>query len=109
MTIEVHWRPGGPACTRLRGGTGRGVAWTLGYPLVWLGLALWRPATTWHLGPVLVAAALPWSVLADLATVRHSDGATSAALLLSGGTALVAVVLGVLLAARRGGSDATTP
>lgn len=144
MTIEVHRRPGRPAPARLHGGLGRGMAWTVGYAVVWLGLASWRPTTTWHLAPVLVAAALPWFVVTDLASVRrkalavvlaavaggsaaalittvlsalglvqgpslrHSDGAVAEALLLSGATALVAAVVGLVLAARRGGADATT-
>lgn len=41
----------------------RGAAgWTVATAALWVGLAVWRPGTTWHLGPVLVAAAAPWSV-----------------------------------------------
>lgn len=64
----------------------RGMAWTLGTALLWLGLALWRPTTTWHLAPVLVAGALPWFVLSNLSSVGRK---TQAVLLAAaaGGTA----------------------
>ncbi len=40
--------------------------WTLAAGLVWVSLAAWRPTTTWHLGPALLAAAAPWVVAQDL-------------------------------------------
>ena len=36
--------------------------WTLAGALLWFLLTAWRPTTTWHLGPVLVAAAAPWVI-----------------------------------------------
>lgn len=40
--------------------------WTLAGSLAWLALAAWRPTTTWHLAPLLVAAAAPWVIGQDL-------------------------------------------
>lgn len=37
-----------------------GVGWTAMVALVWVLLAVLRPTTTWHLAPVLLAAAWPW-------------------------------------------------
>ncbi len=42
------------------------VLWTLAAGLVWVGLAVWRPTTTWHLAPMLLAAAAPWVLAQDL-------------------------------------------
>jgi uncharacterized protein (DUF427 family)/glutaredoxin len=40
--------------------------WALAGGLVWVTLAVWRPTTTWHLAPMLLAAAAPWVVAQDL-------------------------------------------
>ncbi len=45
---------------------GSGVGWTVAVALTWVLLAMWRPATTWHLAPVLLAGAWPWVVGQDL-------------------------------------------
>lgn len=45
---------------------GSGVGWTVVVALAWVLLAVWRPTTTWHLAPVLLAGALPWVVGQDL-------------------------------------------
>ncbi len=42
------------------------VLWTLVAGLVWVVLAVWRPTTTWHLAPMLLAAAAPWVIAQDL-------------------------------------------
>jgi glutaredoxin len=39
-----------------------GAAATIVVVLSWVALGLWRPTTTWHLAPVLVAGAWPWLV-----------------------------------------------
>lgn len=54
--------------------------WTVATAALWVGLAVWRPGTTWHLGPVLVAAAAPWSVgqgvrAGERRGVAHAAGA----------------------------------
>jgi glutaredoxin len=41
---------------------------TLVVTALWILLAVWRPATTWHLGPVLAAAAAPWLIGQDVRT-----------------------------------------
>lgn len=45
-----------------------GAGWTAAALVVWLLLAVWRPTTTWHLAPVLLAAAWPWVVGQDVRT-----------------------------------------
>jgi len=49
--------------TRTPGGAG--LLWTAVVTLVWMVLAVWRPSTTWHLAPLLIAAAWPWVVGQD--------------------------------------------
>lgn len=34
-----------------------GAGWTAAVALAWMLLAVWQPTTTWHLAPVLLAAA----------------------------------------------------
>ncbi|MDK3257366.1 hypothetical protein [Blastococcus capsensis] len=41
------------------------VFWTLAVGLVWVTLAAWRPTTTWHLAPALLAGVAPWVVAQD--------------------------------------------
>jgi len=43
-----------------------GAGWTVAVALVWVALALWQPTTTWHLAPLLLAAAWPWVSGQDL-------------------------------------------
>lgn len=43
-----------------------GAGWTAVVAPAWVLLALWRPDTTWHLAPVLLAAAWPWVTGQDL-------------------------------------------
>lgn len=47
-----------------------GAGWTAVVLLAWVLLALWRPTTTWHLAPALLAAAWPWVAGQD---VRSGD------------------------------------
>jgi len=58
-----------------------GPGWTAAVGLVWLLLALWRPTTTWHLAPVLLAGAWPWVTAWDL---RAGDRSGAARLVLAG-------------------------
>lgn len=39
-----------------------GGTWTLVVAVTWGALAAWRPTTTWHLAPLMLAAAWPWVV-----------------------------------------------
>jgi hypothetical protein len=115
-----------------------GAALTIVVVLGWVALGLWRPTTTWHLAPVLVAGAWPWLLwqapptggrrglarlltaatvgfaAAGLTTLALSTaellrgptlpGFTAVpteALVLSGGTTVLAVLLGLLRTMRR--------
>ena len=60
--------------------------WTVAAVLLWMLLAAWRPTTTWHLGPVLVAAAAPWLVGQDL---RSGDRRALPRLATAAGVALL--------------------
>lgn len=51
-----------------------GALWALGVLAVWVLLALWRPTTTWHLAPLLLAAAWPWTAGQD---ARRGDRAAA--------------------------------
>jgi uncharacterized protein (DUF427 family)/glutaredoxin len=53
---------------------GSGAGWTVAVALGWVLLALWRPTTTWHLAPVLLAAAWPWVTGQDLRTGDRAAG-----------------------------------
>ena len=72
-----------------------GLTWALVVALVWTALAVWQPTTTWHLAPLLLAAAWPWVVGQD-----SSPGEASArrlVLLAGGGGLVVTVALTVIL------------
>jgi uncharacterized protein (DUF427 family)/glutaredoxin len=57
---ELQSAPPAPA------GAGAAAVWTLAATALWMLLAAWRPTTTWHLGPVLAAAAAPWLIGQEL-------------------------------------------
>lgn len=42
-----------------------GLLWTMVAAVVWSALVIWRPTTTWHLAPLIVAAAWPWVATQD--------------------------------------------
>lgn len=42
-----------------------GLLWTAVVAVAWVSLTAWRPSTTWHLAPLLLAAAWPWVVGQD--------------------------------------------
>lgn len=79
---------------------GPGLTWTLTVALVWAALADWRPATTWHLAPLLLAAAWPWVVGQDSSP---GDRSARRSILLAGGAGLgaAAVLTGALAATGR--------
>ncbi|MFQ5967811.1 MAG: hypothetical protein ACE5MI_09385 [Acidimicrobiia bacterium] len=43
----------------------RGIAYGAGLSVLWAVLALLRPTVTYHLAPVIVAAAVPWTFVAE--------------------------------------------
>ena len=70
-----------------------GLLWTLVVAVVWTLLVAWRPTTTWHLAPLILAATWPWVVgqdtpLGDLSARRRillaGSGGLGAALALTG-------------------------
>ena len=72
-----------------------GLVWTLVVAVVWSLLVAWRPTTTWHLAPLLMAAAWPWVVGQDLSA---SDPTARRRVLIAGagglatGSALIAIL-----------------
>jgi uncharacterized protein (DUF427 family)/glutaredoxin len=61
-----HLVPAAPAVPRSPSAEWTPALWTLAGGLVWVALAVWRPTTTWHLAPMLLAAAAPWVLAQDL-------------------------------------------
>lgn len=84
--------PAGPA----RRSVSPGALWAAGALVVWVLLCLWRPTTTWHLAPVLLAAAWPWTVGQDTRTgdrrgaVAIAGAGLAGVALTAGGTAALA-------------------
>jgi hypothetical protein len=76
-----------------RAGIGRSAAWGGGLALLWLVLALARPSLTFHLAPLLVAAAPP-----VLLTLDDRAGATRREIVLATvlGAAMALVTTGIL-------------
>ncbi len=65
--------------------TGRAAAgWTLAAAVLWILVAAWRPTTTWHLAPVLIAAAAPWLVGQELHAGDRRAGRRLAAATIAG-------------------------
>ena len=77
-----------------------GLIWTLVVAVVWTVLVAWRPTTTWHLAPLILAAAWPWVVGQD---TSPGDPSARQRILLAGSGGLFAalVLTGVLAAAGR--------
>lgn len=79
------------------GSLGSGVGWTAAVALAWVLLAMWRPTTTWHLAPVLLAGAWPWVVGQDL---RAGDRSGASRLGWAGAAGFVVAALVTLGLAR---------
>jgi len=77
-----------------------GLIWTLVVAVVWSGLVAWRPTTTWHLAPLILAAAWPWVVGQDT-TSRDPSARRRILLAGSGGLGAALTLTGVLAAAGR--------
>ncbi len=71
----------------VRSSPSAGLGWTLVVAVVWILLVAWRPTTTWHLAPLLMAAAWPWVVGQDLSA---SDPTARRGVLIAGARGLVA-------------------
>lgn len=73
-----------------------GPVWTLAVAVAWVALVAWRPTTTWHLAPLLVAGTWPWVVGQDL---RAGDPTARRRVLGAGAGGLVAgIALTAMLA-----------
>ncbi len=77
-----------------------GLIWTLVVALSWSVLVAWRPTTTWHLAPLIVAAAWPWVVGQD---TSPGDASARRRILLagSGGLGAAVALTGILSVAGR--------
>jgi glutaredoxin len=104
--VDPDYRPLSTPATGRGGGTGTnralspGLIWTLVVAVVWSVLVVWRPTTTWHLAPLILASAWPWVVGQDSASGDHS---ARSRIMLAGGAGLSAALAltGVLSASGR--------
>lgn len=93
-----------PANTRAGAGIrdllSTGLTWTIVVAVVWSVLVAWRPTTTWHLAPLILAAAWPWVAGQD---TSPGDPSARRRILLAGGGGLGAALAltGVLHATGR--------
>lgn len=84
-----------------------GLVWTALVALAWLALAAWRPTTTWHLAPLLLAAAWAWVVAQDLVPGDRSARRALVRAGIGGLLAATAVTLGLAAAGRLEGPTYT--
>ncbi|MCY7401859.1 MAG: DUF427 domain-containing protein [Nocardioides sp.] len=69
--IDPDYRPPSPSAASRTGGRSptttpsQGLGWLLVVAALWFVLLVWRPTTTWHLLPLILAAAWPWVVGQD--------------------------------------------
>ncbi len=100
---DPDYRPVSTSATGRAGGVGArkvlsaGLVWTLVVAVAWSVLVAWWPTTTWHLAPLILAAAWPWVVGQDASARDPSarrrimlagGGGLGAALALTGGLSL---------------------
>jgi len=91
--VVPDYQPAPTATAPRLGGIGTkispGLTWTLAVAVVWSLLVAWRPTTTWHLAPLILASAWPWVVGED--TTPRDPGARRR-ILLAGGAGLAAAL-----------------
>ena len=94
-----------PASAARAGAAGRktrsaGLIWTLTVAVVWSLLVVWRPTTTWHLAPLILAATWPWVVGQD-ATARDPSARRRIVLAAGGGLGVAWTLTAVMTLAGR--------
>lgn len=68
QATDPDYQPSPATATGRKGGASArkthsaGLTWTLVIAVAWSVLVAWRPTTTWHLAPLILAAAWPWVV-----------------------------------------------
>ena len=92
--VDPDDEPASPPTSGGAGGSratpfGPGLTWTLVIAFGWSALAVWRPSTTWHLAPLMLAAAWPWVVGQDSTS---GDRSARRRILLAGGGGLGAAL-----------------
>ena len=93
--VVPDYQPVSTPTTGREGGVGTrralspGLIWTLVVAVVWSVLVAWRPTTTWHLAPLVLAAAWPWVVGQDSSS---GDRSARSRIMLAGGAGLSAAL-----------------
>ncbi len=108
---DPDYQPVSTSATGREGGDGTrkilspGLIWTLVVAVVWAVLAAWRPTTTWHFAPLILAAAWPWVVGQDTSS---RDPSTRRRIMLSGSSGLGAALALTAVLASAGRLDGPT-
>jgi len=103
---DPDYQPASTPATGREGGDGTrtilspGLIWTLVVAVVWSVLVAWRPTTTWHLAPLILAAAWPWVVGQDTSP-RDPSARRRIMAAGSGGLGAALALTGVLSSAGR--------
>ncbi len=102
---DPEYQPLPASATGRAGGAGArtpsaGLIWTLVVAVAWSLLVVWRPTTTWHIAPLILAATWPWVVGQDAKT-RDPSARRQIVLAAAGGLgAAWALTAGMTLAGR---------
>ncbi len=108
---DPDYRPVSASATVRAGGAGTrkvlsaGLIWTIVVAVAWSVLVAWRPTTTWHLAPLILAAAWPWVVGQDTSS---RDPSARRRILLAGSGGLGAALALTWLLASSGRLDGPT-
>ncbi len=103
---DPDYRPATMPATGREGGNGRakllgsGISWTIVVAAVWSVLVAWRPTTTWHLAPLLLAATWPW-IVGQSPSSHETSSRRHIVLAGSGGLASALILTWILSSAGR--------